>query len=48
MALVPDLVTTFTVPPALRPPSGPDEVCAENSVTESIGNTTPAMPDTPP
>src|SRR2546421_7074802 len=32
-----DLRTMLAVPPALRPPSGPDEVCTENSTVASIG-----------
>jgi hypothetical protein len=46
--LAPDLVTRFTVPPGLRPVSGEDWVCSENSSTESIERVIPAMPFTPP
>ena len=37
MVFVPDLVTRLTVPPGLRPVSGEDCVCSENSSTESMG-----------
>src|SRR5882762_5279780 len=48
MVLPPDLIIRLTVPPALRPDSAPDCVCDENSSIESIGSTTPAIPETPP
>src|ERR1700691_5424788 len=46
--LVPDLITTFSTPPELRPSSALLLLCRENSSIASIGSTTPAMPDTPP
>jgi hypothetical protein len=46
--LDPDLITRFTVEPALRPISAWPPDWTENWSIASIGSSVPAMPETPP